>query len=101
MSMKLFIGRLSHDAVEQDLEDAFKPFGPLNQVVVKSGYGFVEYQNARDAEDAIRDLNGHAIKGSPILVQQAKGPKDNRSRIPKVFSLFGSVHLFARRTTVF
>lgn len=102
MAMKLFIGKLSHDAVEQDLEDLFKPYGPLNKVVVKLGYGFVEYQNPEDAETAIRNLHGHVLKGSAILVQEAKGPRDNRNRIPKVeLIILGILSFVCRRSTVF
>jgi arginine/serine-rich splicing factor 4/5/6 len=40
------------------------------------GFGFVEYKDRRDAEDALRDLQGRDILGSKIVVEWAKGGRN-------------------------
>jgi RNA recognition motif-containing protein len=98
---KVFVGRLSPDADERDLEEVFKSYGQITKIDVKQGYAFVHFQDGRDADEAMRGLQGYDIKGSLITVQPAKGPKDNRDRIPKVFGCFGwsSVALIHSRQT--
>jgi splicing factor, arginine/serine-rich 4/5/6 len=81
---KVFVGRLSPDANEQDLEEVFKPYGQITKIDVKQGFAFIHFQDGRDAEEAMRGLHGCDIKGSLISVQPAKGPRDNRNRVPKV-----------------
>jgi RNA recognition motif-containing protein len=81
---KVYIGHLPQDITDQELGDIFRTYGQINKLDLKIGFAFVEYQNAQDAEDAIRDLNGREIKGSAITIQVAKGPKENKTRIPKV-----------------
>lgn len=84
MATKIYIGRLSHETTQEDLEDVFKTYGQLNKIDLKLGFAFIEFQDSRDAEDAIRDLNGREIRGSAISVQAARGAKETRNRIPKV-----------------
>lgn len=48
-------------ASKQDLEDAFSYYGPIRNVWVARnppGFAFVEFEDARDAEDAVRGLDG-------------------------------------------
>ncbi len=49
-------GRLPLDCRPRDLEDMFYKYGRIIRCDVKVGFGFVEYEDRRDAEDAIRDL---------------------------------------------
>ncbi|CAG8488595.1 16338_t:CDS:2 [Acaulospora morrowiae] len=56
--MALFIGRLALDTHPRDLEHIFDKFGRLNRLEVKRGYAFVEYQDQRDASDAIKETDG-------------------------------------------
>ncbi|CAG8565383.1 14102_t:CDS:2, partial [Cetraspora pellucida] len=59
--MALFIGRLSLDTHPRDLEHIFDKYGRLNRLEVKRGYAFVEYQDERDASDAMKETDGLAI----------------------------------------
>lgn len=55
----LFI--LGSNASKQELEEAFSYYGPLRNVWVARnppGFAFVEFEEARDAEDAVRGLDG-------------------------------------------
>mmetsp|Transcript_7080 Transcript_7080/g.10575 ORF Transcript_7080/g.10575 Transcript_7080/m.10575 type:complete len:225 (+) Transcript_7080:71-745(+) len=83
MSLRLYIGKLSQSTGERELEDAFKTFGRITKLDVKNGFAFLEYADNRDAEDAMHDMNGKEIDGSRIIVEAAKGARDNRSRVPK------------------
>ncbi|CAI2176431.1 11432_t:CDS:2 [Funneliformis geosporum] len=56
--MALFIGRLSLDTHPRDLEHIFDKYGRLNRLEVKRGYAFVEYQDERDASDAMKETDG-------------------------------------------
>ena len=61
LDCKVYVGNLSRDASEKDIERAFSYYGPLKSVWVArnpSGFAFVEYDEPRDAEDAIRGLDG-------------------------------------------
>ncbi|XP_011416219.1 probable splicing factor, arginine/serine-rich 6 isoform X2 [Magallana gigas] len=73
----LFIGRLSKNTQPRHLEDVFEPYGRLIRCDVKYGaemaYGFVDYEDRRDAEDALKYENGREICGSSIRVEWAKG----------------------------
>ncbi|XP_060604117.1 uncharacterized protein LOC132756983 [Ruditapes philippinarum] len=73
----LFIGRLSKNCRARDLEDVFEPYGRMSRCEIKYGaemaYAFVDYEDRRDAEDAIRYENGREVAGSAIIVEWAKG----------------------------
>ncbi|KAJ8298802.1 hypothetical protein KUTeg_022862 [Tegillarca granosa] len=69
----LFIGRLSKSVRVRDLEDVFEPYGRMSRCEVKYAYGFVDYEDQRDAEDALRYENGRELCGSNIRVEWSKG----------------------------
>ncbi|OWF35379.1 Serine/arginine-rich splicing factor RS2Z32 [Mizuhopecten yessoensis] len=74
---QLFVGRLSKSTRVRDLEDVFEAYGRLARCEVKYGaemaYAFVDFEDRRDAEDAIKYENGREISGSGIVVEWAKG----------------------------
>lgn len=75
--MNLYIGNLSYDVEENDLEDEFKEFGEIKSVKIirdretgrSKGFAFVEVENGNDAIEA---LNGKSIKGREIRVNEAR-----------------------------
>lgn len=67
---KVYVGDLGNSASKQEIEDAFRYYGPLRNVWVARnppGFAFVEFEDARDAEDAIRGLG----KQSSFLLLRA------------------------------
>ncbi|CAG8449823.1 24968_t:CDS:2 [Dentiscutata erythropus] len=70
--MALFIGRLALDTHPRDLEHIFDKYGRLNRLEVKRGYAFVEYQDERDASDAMKETDGLRVRGNRIVVEWAK-----------------------------
>ena len=45
---------------------------------MKQGYGFVEFEDSRDADDAINDLDGKSICGRRVQIELAKGDRNAR-----------------------
>ncbi|XP_077994236.1 uncharacterized protein LOC144447981 isoform X3 [Glandiceps talaboti] len=83
---QLFIGRLSKQTRQRDLEDIFTYYGRLARCDIKYGrktgspgsgmaYAFVDYDDRRDAEDAIKYENGREVCGQSIVVEWARGPR--------------------------
>ncbi|KAI7867880.1 hypothetical protein BDF14DRAFT_1800125, partial [Spinellus fusiger] len=74
--MTLFIGKLPSNFKEINLEDIYYKFGKITRCEVKRGvsfsYGFVEYVDKYDAEDALIDTEGMEIDGIRIIVEYAK-----------------------------
>ena len=83
--VKLFVGGLAPDAKLQPLQDAFEKFGKVNSVWLARdppGFGFIEMDDERDAEDAIRELNGRNVDGDTLRVEFARsgGRRDRGNR---------------------
>jgi RNA recognition motif-containing protein len=78
--MNIYVGNLSYEVTEQDLQSAFEVFGKVSTVsLVKDkfsgqskGFGFVEMAEKSEAEAAIKDLNGKELKGRALTVNEAR-----------------------------
>ena len=86
MSNKLFVGNLSFNTTENDLQDAFAAHGTVTETNLMMdrmtnrprGFGFVTMSNAAEAEKAIAALNGKEIDGRALTVNVAK-PREERT----------------------
>lgn len=61
LACKVYVGNLSSSASKHEIENAFCKYGPLRNVWVARdppGFAFVEFEDSRDAEDAVRGLDG-------------------------------------------
>ena len=84
--MKLYVGNLSSDVMEDELRQAFAPFGEVTSVSIPSdrqsgrskGFGFVEMATKAAAEAAIAGLNGKSLKERTITVAEARPRTDSR-----------------------
>ncbi|KAK9283756.1 hypothetical protein L1049_012007 [Liquidambar formosana] len=72
-STRLYVGRLSSRTRARDLEDIFSRYGRVRDVDMKHDFAFIEFSDARDADDARYSLNGRDVDGSRIIVEFAKG----------------------------
>ena len=78
--MNIFVGNLSRDVTEDDLQKAFEAFGQVKSVKVikdlfsgeSKGFGFVEMQAKAEAQSAINGLNGKELKGRALNVNEAR-----------------------------
>lgn len=86
MSMKLYVGNLSFNTSNQDLNDLFGTIGTVESTNIiedretgrSRGFGFVEMSSEADGENAIAQLNGKEIDGRELKVNQAK-PQEKRN----------------------
>jgi len=77
---RVFIGRLSDRASERDVERFFKGYGRIKDIRLKSGYGFVEFDNERDADDAIHDLHHKELAGGRVVLEHARSGRRSPRR---------------------
>ncbi|CAM8997970.1 unnamed protein product [Rhodiola kirilowii] len=74
----LYVGNLPGDVREREVEDIFYKYGPIAHIDLKvppkpPGYAFVEFEEARDAEDAISGRDGYEFAGYRLRVELARG----------------------------
>jgi RNA recognition motif-containing protein len=87
MVMKIYVGNLSYETSESDLQKAFEVHGEIQSVSLikdtysgkSKGFGFVEMANKADAEKAIAALNGQDMQGRKLNVNEARPKSENRS----------------------
>lgn len=86
MAKKLYVGNLSFNVSDSDLQELFSPHGNVisAQVIMdrdtgrSKGFGFVEMSSDGEAQAAISALNSKDHDGRALKVNEAK-PKESRS----------------------
>ena len=86
MSNKLFVGNLSFNATENDLQDTFAAHGTVQEVNLMMdratgrprGFGFVTMSTSEEAQAAITALHGQELDGRALTVNVAK-PREERT----------------------
>jgi RNA recognition motif-containing protein len=86
MSTKLFVGNLSFNTTENDLQDAFAAHGNVIEANLMTdratgrprGFGFVTMGSPEEAQNAINALNGAVIDGRNLTVNEAR-PREERT----------------------
>jgi RNA recognition motif-containing protein len=84
MGKKVYVGNLSYDVTDGDLQTLFGAHGTVQsaQVIMdrdtgrSKGFGFVEMGTDQEAQAAIAALNGHQSGGRSLTVNEAK-PKES------------------------
>ncbi|KAL0094158.1 splicing factor, arginine/serine-rich 4 [Phycomyces blakesleeanus] len=84
--MALFIGRLPFDVSNRELEDLFSKYGKITRLDIKRGFGFLEFEDKRDAEDAMKGVHGKELGREPLIVEWAKSDGVRRMGDGKCFS---------------
>src|SRR3954471_5099046 len=85
MNNKLFVGNLSFNTTENDLQDTFAAHGTVVETNLMMdrmsgrprGFGFVTMSTQEEAEKAIQALNGAQLDGRALTVNAAK-PREDR-----------------------
>lgn len=81
--MKLYVGNLSRQVDDAQLNELAAPYGTIVSAVVATerdsgsskGFGFVEYSNADEARAAITGLDGRDVNGQTLRVNEARPRK--------------------------
>src|ERR1043165_3746611 len=85
MNTKLFVGGLSFNTTENDLQDAFAAHGTVSEVNLitdrmtgkSKGFAFVTMGSPEEAQSAITGLNGKTLDGRNLTVNEAR-PREER-----------------------
>ena len=86
MNTKLYVGNLSFDATENDLQDLFSPHGTVTEANLMQdrmtgkprGFAFVTMSTPEGASAAVQALNGKEWKGRALTVNEAR-PREERT----------------------
>ena len=86
MPAKLYVGNLSFNTTENDLQDLFATVGPVQETIIMQdrmtmksrGFGFVTMVEDADAQKAIAQFHGKQIEGRALTVNEAR-PREERS----------------------
>lgn len=82
ISKTIFIGGISKQVQHEDLKDAFRSFGKINNIKVKGDYAFIEFDHVEDADASVKDMDGQRICGHKISVQKSYGGRKERNKGP-------------------
>lgn len=85
--MKLYVGNLSFETTENDLQDLFEQHGQVSEVSLmmdrmtgkSRGFAFVTMNDKAQAEAAMAALNGKEVSGRALNVNEAR-PREERPR---------------------
>src|SRR5246127_779896 len=85
--MKLYVGNLSFETTENDLQDLFEQHGQVNEVRLmmdrmtgkSRGFAFVTMNDGSQANAAMSALNGQEFNGRTLTVNEAR-PREERPR---------------------
>lgn len=85
--MNIFVGNLSKEVTEEDLQNLFTEHGAVKSVKVikdlfsgeSKGFAFVEMPGLAEAQKAMNSLNTKEVKGKKLVVNEAR-PKTNDRR---------------------
>ncbi len=85
MNTKLYVGNLSYDVTENDLQDLFAQYGPVSEVSLmldkmtgrSRGFAFVTMSTKEAADAAAQNLNGKEWEGRALTVNEAR-PREER-----------------------
>jgi len=82
---KLYVGNLAYSVRDDSLQEAFAQFGTVTSAKVmmdretgrSKGFGFVEMGSDAEAQAAVNGMNGQALEGRAIVVNEAR-PREER-----------------------
>jgi RNA recognition motif-containing protein len=84
MSIKIYVGNLSFDSSEGELQSLFETYGAVDSAKIivdqftnrSRGFGFIEMQNREEGLKAIQELDSKDLGGRSLKVNEAR-PKTN------------------------
>ena len=90
MKKRLYVGNLSYEVTDSELEKIFSTYGTVVSAQIVSdrdtgqskGFGFVEMAVEREAQAAIQGLGGQQHNGRALTVNEAK-PRPEKGSAPR------------------
>ncbi|MDH4317691.1 MAG: RNA-binding protein [Desulfobulbaceae bacterium] len=78
--MNIYVGNLPYTVTDDELKSVFSEFGQVDSAKIimdrysgrSKGFGFVEMNNNEEAENAIKSLDNHDLKGRNLRVNEAR-----------------------------
>lgn len=84
---RIYIGNLPQDIRTKEIEDLFYKYGKIKYIDLKNRKGppfaFVEFEDALDAEDAVRGRDNYLYEGHKLRVEFQKGPRNRGAGGPR------------------
>ncbi|HEY6206988.1 MAG TPA: RNA-binding protein [Chthoniobacterales bacterium] len=85
MGTKLYVGNLSFNTTENELQELFSQAGAVQEVMLMQdkftgksrGFAFVTMSSEQEAQNAITQFNGKTVEGRPLTVNEAR-PREAR-----------------------
>jgi RNA recognition motif-containing protein len=85
--MTIYVGNLSYQATEEDLQSVFEDYGKVKRVVLPTdretgrmrGFAFIEMADDAKEDAAIAELDGAEWMGRQLKVNKARPREDNRT----------------------
>lgn len=85
--MKLYVGGLPYSTTEDELKEYFQTQGNVVSVTIikdrqtgqSKGFGFVEMEDVKEGQNAVKELDGKEFGGRKITVNEARPQEDRRS----------------------
>lgn len=86
--MNIYVGNLSSDVKEEDLNTLFSEYGQVKEVKIirdmfsqeSRGFGFIEMPSNTEAQKAIDELNTKELKGKKLTVNEARPRREGGRR---------------------
>ncbi|MBI5749704.1 MAG: RNA-binding protein [Nitrospinae bacterium] len=87
MAKKLYVGNISYQTTEDDLNTLFSQAGNIESVKIindqysgrSKGFGFVEFSTQEEADKAVSMFNGYALGERKLIVNEARPQAPKRS----------------------
>ena len=91
MSSKLYVGNLSFETTEIDLQDLFAEAGTVTEAALMQdkftgksrGFAFVTMSSSEEAQKAIDLFHGKSVQGRPLTVNEARPREDRTGGAPR------------------
>ncbi|MDR1191111.1 MAG: RNA-binding protein [Verrucomicrobiales bacterium] len=88
MGTKLYVGNISYQTTDADLQDLFAPFGTVTEIDVimdkftnrPRGFAFVTMSSEEEAKRAVEGTNGKDFDGRSLTVNEARAKEDRPAR---------------------
>jgi cold-inducible RNA-binding protein len=100
VAKKLYVGNLTYEVTDTDLQNLFASHGTVQSCRVimdrdtgrSKGFGFVEMDSGEQAQAAITALNGHEMNGRALTVNEARPPGERGGRPDRAASSGGRTY---------